>query len=60
MLPCRSSIFALAFAGLVVFSNRLGFAGYFFSIPYLTLVLSHYRINRNITVKINNGLFEAR
>lgn len=37
-----SSCLALAFADSAVISNRLGFAGYFFSLPYLFMVMSRF------------------
>lgn len=44
-----SSIFSLIAINYVVISNRVGFAGYFFSIPYLMLVLSQI----NLSLKMN-------
>lgn len=48
-----TAIINLMFASLAVFSNRVGFVSYFFSIPYLMLVLSHFSIKNNLAIKIN-------
>ncbi len=47
-----TGVLALIFSSSVIISNRLGFAAYFFSIPYFFLVLSKYRfINEFIDLK---------
>ena len=50
-----TSILSLTFAGLVVFSNRIGFVGYFFSIPYFCLVLSHFYLTKGFSIRIDGA-----
>lgn len=54
-----TSVISLVFASIVVFSNRLGFVGYFFSIPYLCLVLSHFRFTNSYAIKIDKNFLPA-
>lgn len=46
-----SSCLALFFSASIIVSNRLGFAGYFFSVPYLAMVLSLFSVSRKAKVR---------